>query len=694
MKTSKDIRFRVYVTFLAMCLFGIMILYKGVVIQFKEGNELRAQADSMHTKIEVIQPERGNIFSEDGSLLSSSIPEFDLHVDFTAIKKDTFNKYIESLSTNIAAILKDKNAVDYKEILSNEFKNKNKYFLLKKKASYAQYLELKKVEPFKKGMNKGGFISEAKTKRINPFGLLANRIVGLWRKNAQNVGIEREFNNDLSGMQGQRVVRKIAGGTWMPIDGSEIDPENGRDVITTLDVNIQDVAENALKNQLEKEEATFGTCIVMEVKTGKIKAMANLGRQNDGSYYEDFNYALKRIEPGSTFKLVSLISLMRDKLIKTSDMINCQGGKTQIGPYTISDSHPGLGVLTIKDAFAQSSNVAFAKLIHQNYKDKIGSYWSNLHALGLDQKTGLGMSGETKPSYIKDSVTKGRFALAFMGMGYQVMITPLHTCMVYNAIANHGKLMKPYLVNSVQEYGKDVVKYEPVVVNPEVLDSTSIELLKETMNEVVETGTGKALKNKYYTICGKTGTAQVADKGLKYSDRVYHGSFVGFFPKEDPQYTICVVLRTKKGSNNYYGGQIALPVFKEVANRLFAINMHNVNSISKQQKVNEVLAVKSMKGSEYDVLAQKLNILKKAVNTPNWIQNIHTDSMGNFTYSNFVNYKNAVPDVNGMGLKDAIYLLEKIGLKVIPVGKGKVVTQSMLPGSNFKKGQKITIQLS
>lgn len=694
MKTSKDIRFRVYLTFLAMCLFGVMIIYKGATIQFKEGPELRAQADSMHTKIEVIQPERGNIFSEDGSLLSSSIPEFDLHVDFTAIKKDTFNKYIESLSKSLATILKDKNAVDYKETLSEEFKNGNKYFLLKKKASYAQYLELKKVQPFKKGMNKGGFITESNTKRINPFGLLANRIVGLWRKNAQNVGIEREFNEDLSGMQGQRVVRKIAGGAWMPIDGSEIDPENGRDVIMTLDVNIQDVAENALKNQLEKEEATFGTCIVMEVKTGKIKAMANLGRQKDGSYYEDFNYALKRIEPGSTFKLVSLISLMRDKLIKTSDMVNCQGGKTKIGPYTISDSHAGLGMLTIKDAFAHSSNVAFAKLIHQNYKDKIGSYWTNLHALGLDQKTGLGMSGETTPSYLKDSVTKGRFALAFMGMGYQVMITPLHTCMVYNAIANHGKLMKPYLVNSVQEYGKDVVKYEPKVMNPEVLDSASIELLKETMNEVVETGTGKALKNKYYTICGKTGTAQVADKGLKYSDRVYHGSFVGFFPKEDPQYTICVVVRTKKGSNNYYGGQIALPVFKEVANRLYAINMHNVNSIAQQQKVNEALVLKSIKGSEYDVLAQKLNILKKVVNTPNWIQNIQTDSIGNFTYANVVNYKNAVPDVNGMGLKDAIYLLEKIGMKVIPVGKGKVITQSILPGSNFNKGQKITIQLS
>jgi cell division protein FtsI (penicillin-binding protein 3) len=694
MKASKDIRFRVYITFLLMCVFGMAILFKAARIQIYEGKELKAIANSKHTRIELIQPERGNIYSEDGSLLSSSIPEFDLHVDLEVIKSDTFSKYIEPLSKNLEKILHDKTWKEYKELIATEYKNKNNYFLLKKKASYAQYLDIKAIEPFKKGQNKGGLIAESHTKRINPFGLFANRVIGLYRQNAQNVGIEKQFDDYLRGSQGQRIVRQIAGGTWMPIDGSEIDPENGRDVVTTIDVNIQDVAENALLHQLEKEQATFGTCIVMEVKTGKIKAMANLGRQTDGTYYEDFNYALKRLEPGSTFKLVSLISLMRDKLIHTSDKINCQGGTARFGPYTIRDSHAGLGTLTIKDAFAHSSNVAFAKLIHQNYKDKIGSYWSDLHALGLDKQTGLGLSGEVNPTFIKDSVTKGRYSLAYLGMGYQVLITPLHTCMVYNSIANNGKLMKPYLINSVQEYGRDVIKYDPTVINSNVLDSTSILSLKETMNEVVESGTGKDLKNPYYSICGKTGTAQVADKGIKYSDRVYHGSFVGFFPKEDPQYTICVVLRTRKGSNNYYGGLIALPVFKEVANRLYAINSHNVNQTLNHDVVNVALEAKSMKPEAYNDLSRKLHQLKSITSPASWIHNIQLDSNGALTFADVKEYKNLVPDVNGMGLRDAIYLLEKNGLRVIPMGKGKVITQSIIAGSYFTKGQKITIQLS
>ncbi len=694
MKASKDIRFRVYITFIGMCLFGVAIIFKAARIQIYEKKELMRIADSKHTKVEVIQPERGNIYSEDGSLLSSSIPEFELHVDWSVIKHDTFQKYVEPLAKKIAKVFGDKTWIEYKEILAKEYEVKNEYFLLKKKASYAQYIELKNVEPFSQGQYKGGLIAHAHTKRINPFDLFANRTIGLYRQNAQNVGIENQYDNDLKGSQGQRIVRKIAGGTWVPIDGSEIDPENGRDVITTLDVNIQDVAENALLHQLEKEQATFGTCIVMEVKTGKIKALANLGRQADGSYYEDFNYAIKRLEPGSTFKLVSLISLMRDKLIRIDDKINCQGGRAKFGPYTIRDSHAGLGTLTIKEAFAHSSNVAFAKLIHHNYKDRIGTYWSNLHELHLDSKTGLGLSGEVNPTFIRDSVTKGRYSLAYLGMGYQVLITPMHTCMVYNAIANNGKLLKPYLVNSVQEYGKDVIKYEPTVLNEEVLDSASIVSLKETMNEVVESGTGKDLKNKYYTICGKTGTAQVADKGIKYTDRVYHGSFVGFFPKEDPQYTICVVLRTRKGSNNYYGGQIALPVFKEVANRLFAINSHNVNQPIKEEKVQVPLTPKSIKTDEYNILTQKLKQLKRISSQASWVQNIQIDSLGVLTFGEMKEYKSLVPDVSGMGLRDAIYVLEKNGLRVIPVGKGRVVTQSITPGSYYKKGQHITIQLS
>ena len=693
MKISKDIRFRVYITFLGMCLFGVMILYKGATIYFRDGAELRSMADSLHTKIEVIQPERGNIYSEDGSLLVSSIPQFDLRVDFEAIQPDTFAKYIEPLSQSLSDILKDNTWVEYKEILSREFAKKNRYYLLKRKASYEQYMAIRKLQPFAKGANKGGFIAESQTKRIHPYGLLANRVLGLYRKNVQNIGIEREFDRFLSGRQGERVVRCIAGGTWVPLDGSEIDPENGKDVITTIDVNIQDVAENALLHQVEKDEAAFGTCIVMEVKTGKIKAIANLGRQPDGSYYEDFNYALQKLEPGSTFKLVSLISLFRDKLISIDQPVNCQGGSIRIGPYTIRDSHSGLGVLSVKDAFAHSSNVAFARLIYENYHDKVGSYWSNLHALGLDQPTGLGFTGEIKPTIRKNEHDKAGYFLAFMGMGYNVMITPLHTCMVYNAIANRGKLMKPYLVSSIREYGQDVVRYEPKVINPQILDSASLESIKLAMNEVVESGTGKALKNPFYTICGKTGTAQVADKGIRYGDRVYHGSFVGFFPKDDPQYTICVVLRTKKGSSNYYGGQIALPIFKEVANRLFAINMHrpNAEAIAVTPKAPQPMG---MQGKEFNLMASVLG-MKAKVNSPReWVKPADPDSNGKTALQPLALAKDEVPNVAGLGLRDALYLLEQAGLRVIAVGTGRVTRQSIAPGSQYAKGTQIIIHLS
>jgi cell division protein FtsI (penicillin-binding protein 3) len=254
--------------------------------------------------------------------------------------------------------------------------------------------------------------------------------------------------------------------------------------------------------------------------------------------------------------------------------------------------------------------------------------------------------------------------------------------------------MKPYLVNSVREYGKDILTFQPTVLEDHIVDSSSLEQIKSAMNEVVESGTGKDLKNPFYTVCGKTGTAQVADKGIRYTDKVYHGSFVGFFPKEDPQYTICVVLRTRQGSSNYYGGLIALPVFKEVANRLYAIKMHEKNNIADQEKIKNVLPAKSIKAEQYNILASKLTLAKKVANAPGWLQNISTDSLGNLTYAALPTYANQVPDVSGMGLKDALYELEKAGLKVIPQGKGKVITQSIAPGSTYSKGQKITIQLS
>lgn len=707
MKTSKDIRFRVYITFIVMCVFALSIFFKAAKIQYVEGKELLAQADSIGTKIDIIQPERGNIYSEDGSLLSTSIPQFDLRVDLQAIPKDTFNKYIETLSKGLSTIFPENNWTEYKNILTTEFHKKNRYFLLKRKATYDQLLAIKALQPFSKNQNKGGLIVESNTKRINPYGLLANRVIGIWRKNGGNVGIEGRYDSLLTGKPGQRMVRRLAGGVWMPVENNEVEPENGADVVTTIDLQIQDVAENSLYTQVEKEQAEFGTCIVMEVKTGKIKAMANLGRQLDGTYAEDDNYALRLLEPGSTFKLVSLISLMKDKLINIEDKVNCQGGTAKFGPYTIRDSHAGLGLLSVKDAFAHSSNVAFAKLIYENYKERIGSYWTNLHDLGLDQSTGINLMKEPKSYFKRDSATKGRYSLAYMGMGYSVMITPLHTCMVYNSIANGGKLMQPYIVESVREYGKDILTFSPKVLKSDMLDSLSVEKIKETMNAVVENGTGKALKNPFYTICGKTGTAQVADvvdrvkqdgthykEKIRYTDRMYHGSFVGFFPKENPQYTICVVLRTKKGSNNYYGGQIALPVFKEVANRLYAINMHNVNSIAQQDKIGNTLPLKKMSENNYGKI---FNSFKSSSNdiVGNILVSNNKDSNGsNIKQTLELKTMKTVPNVSGMGLKEAIYLLEKSGLKVSSIGKGKVISQSIEPGTSIQKGNKIILQLS
>ncbi|MEZ5047308.1 MAG: penicillin-binding protein [Chitinophagaceae bacterium] len=693
MKVSKNIRLRVYVTYLGMCAFAFMILYKAFSIQINEGQELKAFSDSLRTKIELIQPERGNIYSEDGNFLSSSIPEFDLRVDFKSIQKDTFTKYIEPLSKKLANIFGDKNYMAYKEVLSKEYKKGSRYYLLKRKASYEAYLKVKDLEPFCKGKYKGGLIVKSHTKRINPYDLLANRVVGLWRENEKNIGLEREYNMHLAGRQGKRIVKLIAGGTWMPIDDTEIEPENGRDVNSTIDVKIQDVVENALLKQVEKEESAFGTCIVMEVKTGKIKAIANLGRGKDGKYYENYNYAISRYEPGSTFKLVSLISLFKDELITIDDIVDCNNGKQTFGKYVINDSHHGLGRLSIKNAFAQSSNVAFAKLIHQNYKNKVENYYNNLHTLHLDDYTGLGIAGEIKPRYDRDS-SDFKYSLLYMGMGYKILVTPLHICNVYNTIANNGTMMKPYLVNSISEYGKEVIKYEPTVLSENILDSNSIRQIKDALAEVVETGTGKALKNPYYSICGKTGTAQVADKGIKYTDRVYSGSFVGFFPKEDPQYTICVMIRTKKGSNNYYGGLIALPVFKEVANRLFAIKSHNAFEKTQTQSnnTNSVL-VKNTTVDKYNVLAQSLS-MPSIKNNDNSIVQFYVDSTNKVNYNKIQANNAIIPNVYGMGLRDAMYHLESRGLKVICVGSGKVTSQSIPAGNPVHKGQTITIRLN
>jgi len=467
--------------------------------------------------------------------------------------------------------------------------------------------------------------------------------------------------------------------------------------VTTLDINVQGVAEDALMSILRKYECLYGTCIVMEVATGKIRTLVNLGRQPDGSYWEDFNYAMIPTEPGSTFKLVTLLSLLNDRYITVDDIVDAQGGAIRFGNRVMRDSHLGLGKMPIWKAYAESSNAAMASLAYKFYSDKPSKYVNHLLDLHLDRPTGLDLLGERRTVIIKPgSNSWSNTTLPWMATGYGVLITPLHTCMLYNAIANNGKMMQPYLVSAIREYGKEVKTFQPKEIE-QVADSGMVAQLQKCMRAVVTEGTAKGIESPYYTMAGKTGTAQVADKGIRYTDGVYQGSFVGFLPADKPKYTICVVIRTKPHSAAYYGGAIAAPVFRMVADKIFSENMGAWSGPLDSLASNSsgAFPAKPATARSYQVM---LNALDKRVAVEsdymNKVMQLQTDSNKHISVLPKTLYRNIVPDVTGMGLKDAIYMLENSGLQVQVMGKGKVHVQSLTPGTRIVKGQNITLQLS
>jgi cell division protein FtsI (penicillin-binding protein 3) len=673
-----------------------MILGKAAWVQVVNGPQLRSMARNMNLRNDTLFAERGNIYSEDGVLLCSTIPQFDLHIDFSVIKKDTFDKYKDTLAESFSTILKDKSKAAYLYELTTEFNDTARYYELAHNLPYYDYQLIKQLPIMKLGSRRGGLVVEQKNKRINPFNVMALRTIGLWRKNSQVIGLEATYDSVLKGANGYCIKQRMPGGQWMIIQGSEQEPTNGFDLVTTLDVSIQDIAEHALESQLSKFECLYGTCIVMEVKTGKIKAIANLGRQKDGSYWEDFNYAMIPTEPGSTFKLMTLLSLFNDKHITVEDQVNAQGGSASFGNRTMKDSHLGLGVLSVKQAFALSSNVAMAKLAYQFYAANPTVYTNFLKKLQLDQKTGIDLLGERKP-VVKTPLNKSWSAtsLPWMATGYEVMIAPLRTCMIYNAVANNGTMMKPYLVNAIRSFDKDVQVFEPEVVVPQIASKDAIRQARQALEEVVLTGTGKHIQSPFYSIAGKTGTAQVADKGITYTDGVYQGSFVGYFPANNPTYTIAVVIRTKPHSGAYYGGTIAAPVFRMIADKIYANSIgQNHNQLDSLAKVNNsnVVAV-AQQGSKVNKILQALNYKYTNASNATWTQLQDVNSTGARSAGVPI-YANNMPDLSNMHLSRAIALLEACGLKVEVKGVGQKVSQSILPGQKILKGQKVTITLN
>ncbi|HEY0610109.1 MAG TPA: penicillin-binding protein, partial [Chitinophaga sp.] len=678
-----------------MVLFAVIILVKVFILQNVDGAYWRGMADSLHTSYVSLGAERGTIYSEEGRMLSTSVPYFDLRIDFAADglrAKDgkVFTDNVDSLSIRLSQLFSDRTAKEYKQLLREGYKSKDRYFLLKRDVPFNQYREVRRFPMFRLGANKGGLIAETKNKRINPFKLLANRTIGLARENAQNVGLERTYDDYLKGVTGKRLMRRIAGGTFVPVEGYDIEPENGRDIITTLDVNMQDIVETALMNMMEQNEAEFGSCVLMEVKTGKIKAIANLGRQPDGSYWEDMNHALQVGEPGSTFKLATVIAVLEDRFTTMNGMVDLNYGRWQVGRRTVYDSEPHHRTnVTIKQAFELSSNVGMAKLAYQYYYKRPNDFVARLKQLKLDQKTGIDLMGEGDP-VIKTTASRtwSATSLPWMAFGYEVLISPLQTCMLYNAVANNGKMMRPYLVNSVMEYGKPVKEIEPIVIMDSICSQGTLRQVKKMLEGVVLEGTAKKLWTPYYSIAGKTGTALVANGKRGYADKIYQSSFAGYFPANDPQYTCVVVIKNKPHAARFYGASVAGPVFREVADKLYAIAVEKQKPLQSRIQVDTMLALKNGKGSELKEILNTLHLpWEGAVSSTNWVS-AGVNNQRKVELEPVDQAKGAVPNVTGMGLKDALYLLENAGLRVEIRGAGKVTTQSIPGGTKIGKDQK------
>ncbi|HMP94695.1 MAG TPA: penicillin-binding transpeptidase domain-containing protein, partial [Phnomibacter sp.] len=443
---------------------------KLLIIQLGEGDKLRAKAFTEQIRNEEIEAERGTIYSEMGEVLSTSVPEFDIYVDYKAdglIDQDglLFKQHIDSLTLGLANLFKDKTAKQYKQEMLAAYNRRERFSLLRRKISFTEYEALKQLPLVKLGRNKSGFIAMVRPRRLYPFQMLANRTIGLMR-DSNKVGIEKSYDKYLQGTTGRRLVRYIAGGAGVPLEGTEQDPVDGSDVFTTLDVNIQDIAHQALHRMMVSNEALRGTCIVMEVKTGKIKAIANLGRQKDGSYWEDYNYALAASEPGSTWKLVTLLAALQDNKINLQSTVNLEGGRWQVAGQTVFDSEPhGTHEATVQQAFERSSNVGMAKLAYYHYGQQPSRFISHIKQFRMDTLTGVDLPGEARPQIYKPgSKYWSNTTLPWMGFGYNLTVTPLHTAMLYNAIANGGKMMKPYVVSAIRKDGEVVHSFSPQVL--------------------------------------------------------------------------------------------------------------------------------------------------------------------------------------------------------------------------------------
>ncbi len=703
MAVRDEIVWRGGIVYFAIALLAAAILIRILILQFVQHGKWAAMSEKYVYKTAEVQATRGDILTNDGRLLASSVPYYTIYMDTrsTGMSGSTWSNGINGLSTGLARFLGERSTAGWRSAITEARRKGDRYFLIKRKVDYMTLKQVKELPIFREGQYKGGMVAQAENRRILPNNDLATRTIGYLNLGSEGneVGVEGAFDKDLAGKNGVAVKQRLTGGDWITVEGpNSVESRDGNDVVTTLDIDLQDVATTALLNQLRKNDADHGCAVLMEVASGDIKAIANLELGSDGDYHETYNYAVgESTEPGSTFKLPSLMAAIEDGVIDTGDIVDTGTGSIKYYNQVIHDTKEGgNGKITVNQVFEKSSNVGTSKLIYEHYKDNPKAYVNRLYAMKLNEKLNLQIKGEGTPliRYPGDKLWSG-ISLPMMSHGYEVQLTPLQILTFYNAVANNGRMVRPRFVSAILHNGSVIRSYGPEVIINSIASRSTIRKAKIMMEGVVQRGTATNLKNANYKIAGKTGTAQIAkDKhGYRQGSGIsYQASFVGYFPAENPLYS-CIVVVNAPSNGVYYGNLVAGTVFKEISDRVYSTSFFRDYKPEDKEKIKPS-APEAGNGFREDIneVLRNLDVRYRRTSDNEWVA---TRESGDTIRLAGVKLEDGlVPDVRGMSLRDAIYLLENSGINVRYNGKGRVLRQSPEHGARYYQGTTVSLEMN
>ena len=698
MNVKRSILLRVRIAFLVSSLFALAIMVKIGHIQFKQGKQWKSKAEEIDLEYRQVKAARGNIYSDNGSLMATSLPFYRVAFDPYVVDEQVLKNGLDSLSMLLSSFFADRSSEYYKrKILKARQSNRQYLVLNNKRVNYHDKKEMQSWPVFRHGRIEGGVIFEKDDIRFKPFSHLGTRTIGFINENNNGAGLEYSFNEVLAGQDGKALFQKMAGGNWKPLfDGSEVKAVEGMDIETTIDINLQDVAESALLRALKQHDANYGSVVVMEVATGYIKAISNLSKNQKGNYWELYNYAVGEqglTEPGSTFKLASMIALFDDSSVRLSDSIETGKGSYEFYDKKMRDHKPGgYGTITVADVFSKSSNIGVSRLVDQHFGLKPEKFVGYLQQMNLTEPLNFQMKGAGAP-YIKtpDNPSWSGISLPWMSIGYELKLTPLHTLTLYNAVANNGTMMRPIIVKQISKAGKIQQEFSPQIMRESICKQETLHKVQALLKRVVVQGTASNINDADYAIAGKTGTAQKVKVGGGY-EKAYYTSFAGYFPADNPKYS-CIVIIDKPKGYNQYGSDVAAPVFKEIADNIYSrdVDMHKSFIAEDNNEIGVFPVIRSGYQSDLQLICNELGISNHSGSDAEWV-------LSKRNYNSVKWMENEMdpalmPNVVGMTLRDALPLLENIGLQVDYRGKGRITKQSITAGAGVKEGRKVIVEL-